>query len=58
MIPNKETGKEMYDEFRQVGRLKVFKRTQGVSTTDIVGRLLLLTKEHHIASGSYEPSNK
>ena len=28
--------------------MKIFKRTSGVSTTDIVGRLLLLTKEHHI----------
>ena len=28
--------------------MKVYKRTTGVSTTDIVGRLLLLTKEHHI----------
>ena len=23
------------------------KRTEGISTTDIVGRLLLLTKDHH-----------
>jgi len=28
--------------------MKIYKRTSGVSTTDIVGRLLLLTKEHHI----------
>ena len=27
-----------------VGRFKMFKRTEGVSTTDIVGKLLLLTK--------------
>ena len=38
----------MYWDFRQAGRMRVFKRTTGVSTTDIVGRLLLLTKEHHI----------
>ena len=30
--------------------MKIYKRTEGVSTTDIVGRLLLLTKEHHIDS--------
>ena len=28
------------------GRLKIIKRTPGVSTTDLVGRLLLMTKEH------------
>jgi ethanolamine-phosphate cytidylyltransferase len=33
--------------FRKHGRFKMFKRTEGVSTTDIVGKLLLLTKEHH-----------
>lgn len=25
---------------------RIFKRTQGVSTTDLVGRMLLMTKEH------------
>jgi hypothetical protein len=30
--------------------MKVYKRTSGVSSTDIVGRLLLLTKEHHVDS--------
>mmetsp|Transcript_21191 Transcript_21191/g.20339 ORF Transcript_21191/g.20339 Transcript_21191/m.20339 type:complete len:126 (+) Transcript_21191:615-992(+) len=29
------------------GRFKMFKRTEGVSTTDIVGKLLLLTKENN-----------
>jgi ethanolamine-phosphate cytidylyltransferase len=28
------------------GRFKMFKRTEGVSTTDIVGKLLLLTKDN------------
>ena len=31
--------------FKRAGRMKIFKRTEGISTTDIVGRLLLLTKE-------------
>lgn len=26
------------------------KRTEGISTTDIVGRLLLLTKDHHFSN--------
>ncbi len=33
-----------------MGRFKMFKRTEGVSTTDIVGKLLLLTKDN-TASG-------
>jgi len=36
-----------YDLVQAAGRLKVVKRTEGVSTTDLVGRLLLLTRSHH-----------
>lgn len=35
----------------------MFKRTEGVSTTDIVGKLLLLTKDnsnYRMRSGSFE----
>ena len=32
-------GKVMYEEIRNAGRLKVFKRTEGVSTTDIMGKM-------------------
>lgn len=28
------------------GKFKMFKRTEGVSTTDIVGKLLLLTRDN------------
>ncbi len=58
IIKNKKTGKDMYWEFREANRLRVFKRTQGVSTTDIVGRLLLLTKDHHIDSNYMRNSNE
>mmetsp|Transcript_37372 Transcript_37372/g.33504 ORF Transcript_37372/g.33504 Transcript_37372/m.33504 type:complete len:230 (-) Transcript_37372:398-1087(-) len=37
-------GTDSYSIIRKAGRMKTFKRTQGISTTDIVGRLLLLTK--------------
>ena len=30
-----------------VSRYKECKRTAGISTTDLVGRMLLLTKSHH-----------
>jgi cytidyltransferase-like protein len=33
---------------KQIGVYKQVKRTEGVSTTDIVGRMLLMTREHHV----------
>lgn len=33
---------------------RTFKRTEGISTTDIVGRLLLMTKTHHFQAESEE----
>ncbi|XP_043319491.1 ethanolamine-phosphate cytidylyltransferase isoform X2 [Cervus canadensis] len=38
-------GRDTYEEVKQAGR--ECKRTQGVSTTDLVGRMLLVTKAHH-----------
>ncbi|KAL4648659.1 ethanolamine-phosphate cytidylyltransferase-like isoform X2 [Arapaima gigas] len=40
-------GKDTYEEVKKSGRYRECKRTQGVSTTDLVGRMLLLTKAHH-----------
>ncbi|KAI7791177.1 ethanolamine-phosphate cytidylyltransferase [Triplophysa rosa] len=40
-------GKDTYEEVKRMGRYRECKRTQGVSTTDLVGRMLLLTKAHH-----------
>jgi len=40
-------GTDTYHEVKAAGRFKTFKRTEGVSTTDLVGRMLLLTKDHH-----------
>jgi ethanolamine-phosphate cytidylyltransferase len=39
-------GTDMCALLSQHGRFKMFKRTEGVSTTDIVGKLLLLTKDN------------
>uniref|UniRef100_A0A8C2BDC9 ethanolamine-phosphate cytidylyltransferase n=1 Tax=Cyprinus carpio TaxID=7962 RepID=A0A8C2BDC9_CYPCA len=47
-------GKDTYDEVKRMGRYRECKRTQGVSTTDLVGRMLLLTKSHHITKRSFE----
>jgi ethanolamine-phosphate cytidylyltransferase len=43
-------GKDAYAEVKEAGRMKVVKRTEGVSTTDLVGRLLLMTRTHHIGT--------
>jgi ethanolamine-phosphate cytidylyltransferase len=45
-IPYNSEGRCAYDEIIAARKLKIIKRTEGVSTTDIVGRLLLLTREH------------
>jgi len=39
-------GKDTYQEVKDAGRYKEVERTQGVSTTDLVGRMLLLTTNH------------
>ncbi len=38
-------GNDAYYPFKAANRMKVFKRTEGISTTDIVGRLLLMIRE-------------
>ena len=45
-IPYNSEGRCAYDEIIAANKLKIIKRTEGVSTTDIVGRLLLLTRDH------------
>jgi len=39
-------GVDTYQIVKDQGRYKEFKRTAGVSTTDLVGRMLLVTKSH------------
>jgi len=50
-----KTGKSAYDEVERKGRLKVFKRTPGVSTTTLIERLLLASKSRK--SGLSSESN-
>ncbi|CAJ0933538.1 unnamed protein product, partial [Mesorhabditis belari] len=40
-------GHDTYAEVKNEGRYRETLRTQGVSTSDLVGRMLLLTKTHH-----------
>lgn len=39
-------GRNSYQEIMDAGKFKIVKRTDGISTTDLVGRMLLCTKNH------------
>ena len=49
-ITSDSSGADCYRFVKAAGRFKVVKRTPGISTTDLVGRMLLCTKEHFINS--------
>lgn len=40
-------GDDTYAAVKNAGRFKECKRTPSVSTTELVGRMLLMTREHH-----------
>lgn len=40
-------GKDVYESAMKMGKYLTIPRTEGISTTDIVGRILLMTKSHH-----------
>lgn len=41
-------GQDVYAAVKEQGRFRTVKRTEGVSSTDIVGRMLLCTRDHHL----------
>jgi ethanolamine-phosphate cytidylyltransferase len=41
-------GKDVYETAKRAGKFRTIPRTEGVSTTDIVGRMFILTKDHHM----------
>jgi ethanolamine-phosphate cytidylyltransferase len=47
-MPVNNLGVGCYDKIIAAGRLKVFKRTEGISTTEIIGRLLSCAKISHL----------
>ncbi|KAF2736441.1 hypothetical protein EJ04DRAFT_463091 [Polyplosphaeria fusca] len=49
-ITSDASGEDCYRYVKAAGRFKVVKRTPGISTTDLVGRMLLYSKGHHIRS--------
>ena len=49
-ITSDSNGEDCYRYVKAAGRFLVVKRTPGISTTDLVGRMLLCTKTHFIKS--------
>ncbi|XP_044715683.1 cytidylyltransferase-like domain-containing protein [Hirsutella rhossiliensis] len=49
-ITSDSNGNDCYRFVKEAGRFKVVKRSPGISTTDLVGRMLLCTKTHFIHS--------
>ncbi|KAI9798301.1 MAG: hypothetical protein M1833_004873 [Piccolia ochrophora] len=49
-ITSDSRGEDCYRYVKAAGRFLVVKRTPGISTTDLVGRMLLCTKSHFIKS--------
>ncbi|KAI1487955.1 ethanolamine-phosphate cytidylyltransferase [Biscogniauxia mediterranea] len=49
-ITSDSNGEDCYRFVKQAGRFKVVKRTPSISTTDLVGRMLLCTRTHFIKS--------
>ncbi|EOD50800.1 putative phosphoethanolamine protein [Neofusicoccum parvum UCRNP2] len=47
-ITSDASGEDCYRFVKAAGRFKIVKRTPGISTTDLVGRMLLCTKGHFI----------
>merc|ERR1719311_996320 len=51
-------GRDVYEVVRRLKRFVSIPRTEGISTTDIVGRLLVLTKDHHTAITEGSPTGR
>ena len=49
-ITSDSSGDDCYRFVKAAGRFRIVKRTPGISTTDLVGRMLLCTKTHFIKS--------
>eukprot|EP00403_Amphidinium_massartii_P010247 CAMPEP_0178416758 /NCGR_PEP_ID=MMETSP0689_2-20121128/24227_1 /TAXON_ID=160604 /ORGANISM="Amphidinium massartii, Strain CS-259" /LENGTH=282 /DNA_ID=CAMNT_0020038109 /DNA_START=71 /DNA_END=918 /DNA_ORIENTATION=+ len=45
--PLQVDGKDVYEAAKKAGKYRSIPRTEGISTTDLVGRMLLLSKDHH-----------
>jgi len=57
-MPLNPDGTSVFDEVIKAGRIKIVKRTEGISTTDLVGRMLLMTRTHHVIHSPNINSNQ
>lgn len=55
-MPVNSQGFCAYDEMKHAGRLRIVKRTEGVSTTDLIGRLLTLSRHQHTVDAPSSPT--
>jgi ethanolamine-phosphate cytidylyltransferase len=56
-MPVNAQGVCAYDEMRRAGRLRIVKRTEGVSTTDLIGRLLTMSRHQHTSEWGSQPQS-
>lgn len=47
-------GQDVYASAKAAGKFRTIPRTEGVSTSDILGRILVMTREHHIYNRKQE----
>jgi ethanolamine-phosphate cytidylyltransferase len=50
-------GQDVYVSAKAAGKFRTIPRTEGVSTSDILGRILTMNKEHHIHDNSKEEAD-
>jgi len=48
-------GRDVYEAVKKSGRYRTIQRTEGISTTELVGRMLLMTKDHLKAKKNDHP---
>ena len=48
-------GTDAYEHVKKMGRFRMIKRTEGVSSTDIVGRMLMCTRVNPRISEVFAP---
>jgi len=51
-LPTRSDGTSVYGSVIEAGRFKLIKRTEGVSTTTLIGRLLSMNKDHLLKNQS------
>ena len=51
-------GRDVYESAQRLGKYRTIPRTEGVSTTEIVGRMLLLTTDHHNANAAADTAGE